>query len=83
MNALTHALRDDFESRVFRRHYLSTIKRTGLDGPSTFMPRADLVLTKVELFELGDDGDYKRNYVSAMWFGWCEAIEQLNGVRLP
>lgn len=66
--------RKQFEDAVFGRYFLSTIKRTGLGGCMTFMPDPEKELTQDEL--CARDGDsYAREDVSAMWWGWCKALE--------
>lgn len=68
------ATRKQFEDMVFNRHFMSTIQHTGLGGCMELMPDPNHTLTQDELCER--DGDsYKRQDVSAMWFGWCQALE--------
>jgi hypothetical protein len=71
--------REAFEKVVFDRHFFSTIKRTGLGMCMEFMPDPAKRLTKAELLERNGD-DYKREDVSAMWFGWKEAVKLMNPI---
>jgi hypothetical protein len=66
--------RKQFEDAVFGRYFLSTIKRTGLGGCMTFMPDPEKELTQDELCTRAGDS-YAREDVSAMWWGWCKALE--------
>jgi len=74
--ALQEISRKQFENRVFTAHFLSTIKKTGLGGCLTFLPDPQLSLTKQQLCERDEAGDYKRPEVDAMWWGWCEAFNR-------
>lgn len=77
------ATRAQFEHQIFGAHFTSTIVRTGMGGPIEFMPDPEQSLTKAELCARGEDGHYTRNEVSAMWFGWCEAMEAKPVVNDP
>lgn len=77
MAKLLEETRPNFEERVYNRHFLSTITRTDLGGPLTYMPDPAQSLTLEELCERNDKGNYKRPAVDAMWFGWQLALEML------
>lgn len=59
------AMRDAFEDEVFRVFFIKSIKK---DPKKQFMDCTNV--SKAELCERDEDGDYKREDVSAMWFGW-------------
>lgn len=64
--------RQAFEDLVYKRYFLSTIKRTGLGGPIEFI--AVDCMTQAELCKR-DGQDYIRPEISAMWYGWVQALE--------
>ena len=59
-----------FEDLVFNRHFISTIKHTGLGGCCELMPDPAKCLPQAELMAKDGKGNYVREDVSAMWFGW-------------
>jgi hypothetical protein len=73
--------RKAFEDAVFNRRFRASIKRNpyppqgfgGLDFVSTGCP------TQAELCRRDEDGDYADEAVSAMWWGWQQALA--HGVR--
>jgi hypothetical protein len=68
--------RSRFEHLVFTAHFISTIERTGLGGPLTFMPNPDKRISKADLLARDGEG-YAREDISAMWFGWQKAMEEM------
>lgn len=68
--------RTSFEEQVFKKHFLSTITNTGLGGCLTFMPDPEKVLTRDALLLRDEKGDYVREEISAMWYGWNLAMKE-------
>lgn len=74
-------VRDCFEERVFARHFISTIVRTGRGGPLELMPDPKKVQTKDELLRKDEKGNYVDEHIRAMWFGWASAANVFLGLN--
>lgn len=61
--------RQAFEDAVLGANFIKSIKRTGRGGPLELAPDPEKLVDKEVLLERDGD-DYKREEISAMWFGW-------------
>ena len=67
--------RERFEELVYAQYFVSQIEKTGLGMCLEFMPKKDTVTKSQFIVRKGED--YENRDITAMWWGWKKAFEEL------
>jgi hypothetical protein len=63
--------RATFEELVYNKYFISLIGRNPDAGSQWAFRLDEKCMTMRELMERDEDGEYVREDISAMWYGWC------------